>query len=50
MINEWRRLSDTCTIRRVQSADRLLDYTAFFTHANVGRLSGRKAEDPGGSA
>jgi HAMP domain-containing protein/signal transduction histidine kinase/CheY-like chemotaxis protein len=42
--HEWRRLADTCTVRRVQSADRLLDYTAFFTHANVGRLSDEKRQ------
>ena len=40
----WRRLADSYTIRRVQSADRLLDYTAFFTHANVGRLAADKRQ------
>jgi HAMP domain-containing protein/signal transduction histidine kinase/CheY-like chemotaxis protein len=41
---QWRRLSDACTVRRVQSPDRLLDYTAFFTHANVGRLPDDKRQ------
>src|SRR5204863_8101420 len=41
---EWRGVGDTCTLRRVQSADRLLDYTVFFTHANVGRLTDDKRQ------
>ena len=41
---QWRRLSDACTVRRVQSPDRLLDFTAFFTHMNVARLPDDKRQ------
>ncbi|MGI8982685.1 MAG: HAMP domain-containing protein [Pirellulaceae bacterium] len=41
---DWRRLSDACTVRRVQSPDRLLDFTAFFTHMNVAHLSDDKRQ------
>ncbi|MBC7854892.1 MAG: response regulator, partial [Pirellulaceae bacterium] len=41
---EWRRLSDACTVRRVQSPDRLLDFTAFFTHMNVAHLPDDKRQ------
>jgi CheY-like chemotaxis protein len=41
---QWRHLSDACTVRRVQSPDRLLDFTAFFTHVNVARLPDDKRQ------
>ncbi len=38
----WKRLAEVCTVRRVQSPERLLDQTAFFLHRNVTELSESK--------
>jgi len=35
---DWKRLADTCTVRHVQSPDRLLDLTTFFLHRAVTNL------------
>jgi CheY-like chemotaxis protein len=34
----WRKLNERCTVRRVHSADRLLDVSAFCLHRNVAKL------------
>jgi HAMP domain-containing protein/signal transduction histidine kinase/DNA-binding response OmpR family regulator len=34
----WRHLSDVCTVRRVQSPERLLDQAALFLHCNLASL------------
>jgi CheY-like chemotaxis protein len=34
----WRKLSETCTLRRVHSLDRLLDVSAFCLHRNIAKL------------
>jgi CheY-like chemotaxis protein len=34
----WKQLSETCTVRRVHSAERLLDLTMFFLHRTVAKL------------
>jgi CheY-like chemotaxis protein len=34
----WKRLSETCTVRRVHSPDRLLDLATFFLHRPVAKL------------
>jgi HAMP domain-containing protein/signal transduction histidine kinase/CheY-like chemotaxis protein len=41
---EWKRLAETCTLRRVQSEDRLLDLATFFLHLPVANLSDRRRE------
>ncbi len=38
----WKRLAEVCTVRRVQSPERLLDQTAFFLHRNVTELAESK--------
>ncbi len=35
---DWKRLADTCTLRRVHSPERLLDQAAFFLHRDVSKL------------
>jgi len=34
----WRRLANVCTLRRVQTPVRLLDYVTFYTHLNTAKL------------
>jgi signal transduction histidine kinase/HAMP domain-containing protein/DNA-binding response OmpR family regulator len=36
--NAWKRLGEVCTLRRVHSADRLLDVTSFFLHRPLVKL------------
>src|SRR5262249_40981169 len=38
----WKRLGETCTLCRVQSAERLLDLTTFFLHRAVANLPEHK--------
>jgi len=40
----WRRLTEVCTVRPVQSADRLLDLSAFFLHRNIAKLPEAKRQ------
>ena len=40
----WRRLQEVCTVRPVQSPDRLLDLSAFFLHRNVAKLPEAKRQ------
>jgi CheY-like chemotaxis protein len=35
---QWKRLADTCTVRRVHSPERLLDQAAFFLHRDVSKM------------
>ena len=35
----WNRLADVCTLRHVDSPERLLDLTMLFTHRNVAQLA-----------
>src|SRR6476659_6166097 len=41
---EWRRVSNLCTLRRVQSQERLLDYTLLATHRDVSRLTSSRRQ------
>jgi CheY-like chemotaxis protein len=34
----WKRLGESCTVRRVHAPDRLLDLTTFFLHRTVAKL------------
>jgi CheY-like chemotaxis protein len=34
----WKKLADVCTVRRVHSAERLLDQACFFLHRDVAKL------------
>jgi CheY-like chemotaxis protein len=38
----WKRVTDVCTVRRVQSPERLLDISAFYLHRNVAKLPDRQ--------
>ena len=40
----WNRLADTCTLRRVDSRERLLDLTMLFTHRTVSQLPSEKRQ------
>jgi CheY-like chemotaxis protein len=40
----WNRVADTCTLRRVDSRERLLDLTMLFTHRTVGQLPAEKRQ------
>jgi signal transduction histidine kinase/DNA-binding response OmpR family regulator/HAMP domain-containing protein len=40
----WNRLADACTLRHVDSPERLLDLTMLFTHRTVGELPGEKRQ------
>jgi CheY-like chemotaxis protein len=40
----WNRLADTCTLRRVDSPERLLDLTVLFTHRTVSQLPESKRQ------
>jgi len=40
----WNRLADRCTLRRVDSRERLLDLTMLFTHRTVGELPADKQQ------
>jgi signal transduction histidine kinase/HAMP domain-containing protein/CheY-like chemotaxis protein len=41
---DWRRLGETCTIRRAHSADRLLDLATFFLHLPIAGLPDGRRE------
>jgi CheY-like chemotaxis protein len=41
---DWKRLSDTCTVRRAQSPERLLDLSTFFLHCAVAKLPESKRQ------
>jgi HAMP domain-containing protein/signal transduction histidine kinase/CheY-like chemotaxis protein len=40
----WRRLEETCTVRRVHSSERLLDLTSLFLHRPIARLPAIKRQ------
>ena len=40
----WNRLADTCTLRRVESPERLLDLMMLFTHRTVSQLPSDKRQ------
>ncbi|HEX5104093.1 MAG TPA: response regulator, partial [Pirellulaceae bacterium] len=42
--SEWSRLADVCTVRRVRSLDRLLDYAVLFTHRSIAALPDRQRQ------
>jgi CheY-like chemotaxis protein len=40
----WKRLAESCTVRRAHSKERLLDLSAFFLHRNIAKLHENKRQ------
>jgi signal transduction histidine kinase/CheY-like chemotaxis protein len=40
----WKRLNDVCTVRKIQSSERLLDQATFFLHRDIADLPAPKRE------